>query len=129
MVSVADGRRVHDVGPAASVDSEGVTVFVRGGDNALWFGRIDNNGAWTGWRTGSGSITSDPVTVTSAAGAEVFVRGGDNAIYQARVTTSGSWSGWRRIAGNITSNMARPPTATGCNSSCAAATTGCTRDA
>jgi hypothetical protein len=89
-------------------------VFVRGGDSALWYGRIDNGGAWSGWRFGGGVLASDPTAVKVATGIELFVRGANGEPYERRLTSIDDTStGYNMLGGFLTSNMSATTTAAG----------------
>ncbi len=77
-------------------------VFVRGGDNALWYRRWDGTG-WSGWASLGGFLTSAPSAISWGVGrTDVFVRGGDNALWHIAWTGS-SWSAWQWLGGILLS--------------------------
>jgi len=90
--------------PAATSPTSGATdVFVRGGDDALWW-RHWNGQDWSAWTSLGGVLTADPAAVSGYASGriDVFVRGGDGGLWS-RYTTDGgtSWSGWHSIGGQL----------------------------
>jgi subtilisin family serine protease len=89
--------------PVAVVDGDGFSVFVRGGDAAVWWGHVDAAGHWSGWSSLGGWITSGIAAASDSAGIALFVRGG-NALYYGRIAPGGAWSGWRYLGGVITSD-------------------------
>ena len=58
-------------------------LFVRGGDNALWYNRTsDASAPWGQWMSLGGYLTSAPAAGLNRNNeASVFVRGGDNALW------------------------------------------------
>ena len=90
--------------PAVVSNTNGTFVFVRGGDNRLYWNRI-LNGIPTGWNAIAGTLTSDPIAVADGTNISIFVRGGDNAVY--RQTMVGvTPQGWLGLGGGATSNIA-----------------------
>ena len=79
-------------------------MFVRGGD-AIYFGRLADGGAWSGWSSLGGQITSDPVAVTDGANVSVIVRGLGDSVWYGRLTNGTAWTGWRYLGGQITSDI------------------------
>jgi hypothetical protein len=74
-------------------------VFGRGLDDSLvhkWF-----DGAWRGWETLGGVLTSNPAAVSWGPGRiDVFARGTDGALWHRWF--DGSWSGWESLGGYLT---------------------------
>jgi C1A family cysteine protease len=69
---------------------------------------IVQQGAWSGWASEGGVLTS-PVTAASNADGrlEVFVRGTDNALWHKwQVAPNSGWSGWASLSGTLTSSVA-----------------------
>ena len=87
--------------PAGASGTVAVYVFGRGGDGALYVGRIVS-GTWQGWQSLGGYLTSYPTATVSSTGVWVAVRGGDGALY-ARHLTSGGWSPWQGFGGYLDS--------------------------
>ncbi len=97
------GGLVTSNAAVVSRGTNGLDVFVRGGDNALWQ-RSWNGSSWSGWQSLGGHVTSDAAVVSRGTnGLDVFVRGGDNALWQ-RSWNGSSWSGWQSLGGHVTSN-------------------------
>ena len=98
MVRVAPPKPVGGAtysAPAAAriPGSNGVRVFARGTDNAL-YADIGNAGVFGGWRKLGGVLVDGPAAAgTPAPGIDVTVRGTDNAVW---VTSyrAGAWSGF-----------------------------------
>jgi hypothetical protein len=69
-------------GPAASSWGSGrLDVFVVGTDLGLW--HQGYNGAWSGWESLGGILTSSPAAASPASGKiDVFVRGTDSGLWQ-----------------------------------------------
>jgi hypothetical protein len=93
--------------PFAVTDTAGVVngaaavyVFLRGGDGALYVGRIEN-GAWQGFTGLGGLLTSLPTAAVTNSGVWVAVRGGDGGIYVNHLDTTGTWSGWSNFGGGV----------------------------
>ena len=73
-------------------------VYVRGGDNAVWYRRYDGTG-WSSWTYLAGKTYVSPAAAARRGTSivDVFVRGTDNAIYQ-RYRNGNTWSsGWGSI--------------------------------
>ena len=92
---MADRRGDITSDPVTVASTAGAEVFARGGDNAIYQGRVTTGGTWSGWRRIAGNITSNVGAIADGDGVQLFVRGGDNGLYQGRLTTGGVWSGWR----------------------------------
>jgi hypothetical protein len=75
-----------------------VYTFLRGGDNALYVGRIVN-GVWQGFQRLGGVLTAFPTATVTASGVWVAVRGADLGIYVNHLSTTGSWSGFSPLGG------------------------------
>jgi C1A family cysteine protease len=84
--------------PAASSWGSGrLDVFVEGMDRALW--HQGDNGAWSGWESLGGILTSSPAAASPASGKiDVFVRGADNALWQ-REYSNNAWQSWTSLGG------------------------------
>ncbi|NML13645.1 C1 family peptidase [Azohydromonas caseinilytica] len=69
---------------------------------------IEQQGAWSGWASEGGVLTSDIAVDNNADGRlEVFVRGTDGAVWHKwQVAPNSGWSGWASEGGVITSNIA-----------------------
>ncbi|HWJ06316.1 MAG TPA: C1 family peptidase [Steroidobacteraceae bacterium] len=69
---------------------------------------IVQQGAWSGWASQGGVLTSDIAVSRNADGRmEIFVRGTDNAVWHKwQVAPNSSWSGWASQGGVITSEIA-----------------------
>jgi subtilisin family serine protease len=93
-----------DSDPAATTGPLGMSVFVVGGDHALWW-QHDTNGTWSGWQSLGGYVTSNPAVTSDASGLWVFVRGPDNGLWWQHYTNS-TWSGWQSLGGYVTSDPA-----------------------
>jgi hypothetical protein len=78
--------------------TQAVYVFLRGGDGALYVGRIVN-GAWQGFTGLGGYLTSYPAATVTGAGVYVAVRGGDGGVYVKHLDTTGNWSDWSNFGG------------------------------
>ncbi len=90
--------------PAVVSNANGTFVFVRGGDNRLYWQRI-LNGIPMGWNAIAGTLTSDPIAVADGTNISIFVRGGDNAVYR-QLIVGLSPQGWLGLGGGATSNIA-----------------------
>ena len=79
-------------------------VFGRGTDNALWWDHQTASGAWTGWHSLGGVLTSKPGAAAAFNGDHgklaAFVRGTDGQIWYRSLGTSG-WQSWKAIGGNL----------------------------
>ena len=84
--------------PAATSSTSGaVDVFVRGGDNGLWW-KHWNGQDWSAWTPLGGYLTGDPAATSQANGViDVFVRGGNGALYQREY--NGGWQSWTSLGG------------------------------
>jgi C1A family cysteine protease len=69
---------------------------------------VVEQGAWSGWASEGGVLTSDLAIGNNADGRlEVFARGTDNALWHKwQVAPNSSWSGWASLAGVLTSKAA-----------------------
>ena len=83
----------------------GLAVFGRGTDNALWWTHQGGSGAWSGWQSLGGVLTSGP---GAAAGVTVgfgpvaaFARGTDGAMWYRVQGPGGGWSAWRSLGGRL----------------------------
>jgi Astacin (Peptidase family M12A)/Repeat of unknown function (DUF346) len=79
-------------------------VFVRGGDNALWYKErlTSSEASWTEWKSLGGYLTSDPAAVSWGLNRiDVFVRGGDNQLYHKWLSGDFelNWSDWESLGG------------------------------
>jgi hypothetical protein len=107
IVTALQGVGLRD---AVSVDGNGdgrLEAFVVGTDLAVWHNwQVTPGGAWSGWRSLAGVVTSDPfVAANSDRRLEVFARGTDDALWHIwQVTPGGAWSGWASLGGEITSD-------------------------
>jgi hypothetical protein len=89
-----------------------LVVFVRGGDNAIWYRfQTQPNGVnWSNWIS-LGGLTPGNIAVASNwdGRLELFVRGTDGALYhnwQTQEDSDGSWSGWFSLGGLLSSDPA-----------------------
>jgi hypothetical protein len=82
--------------------SAGLSAFIRGTDNALWWATSTNGGSsWSAWSSLKGVLTSAPgATATKAGEIGVFVAGSDGAVWYKHYL-SGSWNTWASVGGNI----------------------------
>jgi hypothetical protein len=80
--------------------TKAVYVFVRGGDGALYVGRIVD-GTWQGFTGLGGLLTSFPTATVTASGVWVAVRGGDGGVYVKHLDTTGTWSDWSSFGGGV----------------------------
>jgi hypothetical protein len=92
-------------GPAVVQTSTGLAVFGRGTDSALWWIHQTPSGAWSGWQSLGGIITSQP---GAAAGVQVgfgplvaLARGANGALWYRVQATNGIWSAWRSLGGRL----------------------------
>jgi len=76
-------------------------IAVRGADNGIYVGRVDNVGSGNVvWQQVPGSTPSRPSIATDGVRLYLVVRGSDNYIYiNIYDIPSGSWLGWKRING------------------------------
>lgn len=90
---------------ALSTTDGQVSVFVRGGDNALWYKSTYDSGAtWTPWTSLDGTLTSAPGAASYANNRRAaFSRGSDGAELKYRSWDGDSWSNWISLGGNLTS--------------------------
>ncbi len=80
-----------------------LTMFVRGGDNNLWYSTYNAN--WSTWTALSDSIVYDPVAASWGPGRfDLAVRGSDNSVQHQWY--DGSWHAWESLSGLVTSNPA-----------------------
>jgi hypothetical protein len=94
------GRTVDD--PAAAADSTGVSVAVRGGDNALYRQRFD--GSWHGWENLGGGAQSAPSALGVGTAVDVFVQGLDSRPY-VRQLASGGNTDWIPLGGIVSAPL------------------------
>ena len=80
-----------------------VYVFVRGGDNGLWYRHSADGVVWEGWRARGGVLTSAPGAAADGPYVDVFVRGGDAAMYGQQIAPSGAATGWQGLGGVLAS--------------------------
>jgi hypothetical protein len=89
-------------------DPNGVYVFVRGNDAAMYWGHLAN-GVWSGYTPAGGVLSSLPYAVvdrtgvTGSTGIYVFGRGADGALYTGLLTLDGVWHGWQGLGGYLSS--------------------------
>ncbi|MEM2296226.1 MAG: hypothetical protein QXH10_02135 [Ignisphaera sp.] len=85
--------------PSATQYGDGVFVFVRGGDDGVWYGFVDlSSFVFSGWVRLPGSTSSRPSVASTPYGVVVVVRGIDNGIYLGLVNGN-NFSGWYVIPG------------------------------
>ena|GEM_PF-571081 len=77
--------------------------FALGLDHAVWTQQFVN-GAWGGWQSLGGYLTTNIATVSTSAGVSIYARGGDGSLWYDQY--NGSWSGWQSLGGAIYSNPA-----------------------
>jgi len=82
-----------------------VSLFVRGGDNALWYKSTYDSGAtWTAWTTLDGTLTSAPGVASFAPNRRTaFLRGADGAELKYRAWDGSAWGAWVSLGGTLTS--------------------------
>ncbi len=92
--------------PAAAATSDGVAVFSRGLDNALWRIAIPDGRTPSAPLSLGGDLGGDPVVARHSDGRlEAFARGRDDALWHAWETTAGgAWSGWTSHGGSLASD-------------------------
>jgi Uncharacterized protein conserved in bacteria (DUF2334) len=94
---------------ATSRPSGAIDVFVRGGDNALWWRSYESSSdAWGAWSSVGGLIASGTGPAACAKDAnslDVFVQGSNNALWH-RSLQGSSWSAWESLGGVLTSSPA-----------------------
>jgi hypothetical protein len=84
--------------PAICSGPAGTFVFVRSGDNALYYSQYNGAASWTPWaKLGGGSVTS-PIAISDSAGVSVLFVGFDRALRTFRFT-GGSWGSLQVIGG------------------------------
>jgi hypothetical protein len=97
---------VYDDNPAvASRGSGDLWVFARRTADGAILERHLSNGAWTGWASLGGAMTSGPAAAAYGPYIDVFARGGDGAIWTDSLV-NGAWSGWTSLGGYFTSSPA-----------------------
>jgi subtilisin family serine protease len=85
---------------AAAIDSSGLWVAVRGGDNGLYVRRLLGGSSWSSWQAMGGYLATPPSLIAdSSSGILAFVGGGDNGLYVRGVS---SGSPWQPLGGLIT---------------------------
>ena len=95
--------------PAVVLGLNGLEVFVRGTDNALWFASQPVlGGSWTSFVSLGGVIISDPTAIQQPyfGNVQVFALGTDNAVWMRQEGTPGNFSNWSSIGGSGTSDIA-----------------------
>jgi hypothetical protein len=82
-------------------DYNSIDLFVRGGDNALWW-RTLANGKWSAWKSLGGYLTSSPFA-TSIRNNDIWVavRGGDGACYSIYTGDGGATWAWKYEGGQL----------------------------
>jgi Astacin (Peptidase family M12A)/Repeat of unknown function (DUF346) len=79
-------------------------VFVRGGDNALWYKETDHQYCelcWTDWQWLGGTLTSEPAAVSWGLGRiDVFAKGTNNQLIH-KWRSEGKWSDWESLGGTL----------------------------
>ena len=91
---------------ATSRISNGITVFARGSDGAIWY-RDYVGGSWGAWTTIGGAVAANtgPAACSWGGGRlDVFVQCTNGALYHKSYT--GTWSGWESLGGILTSSPA-----------------------
>jgi hypothetical protein len=77
MVNATNGSITGNISVAvSSVPSQNLTIFARGGDNALWYRQFDGT-SWSDWQSLGGSITNLDVISLSEGNIYTFVGGTD----------------------------------------------------
>src|SRR5215831_8671385 len=85
----------------ASLGPNGLDVFGRGLDGALWHDTW-NGTSWSGWQSLGGILTSAPAAVSWGPNRiDVFARGQDNALWH-RWWDGSAWGGWQGLGGALT---------------------------
>jgi hypothetical protein len=99
---VANGIGVAGAPAVCSQDTNGVDLFVKGTDNALWWKHWDGT-KWSASTSLGGYLTSDPAAVSNGVGMiDVFVRGGDGALWEIATGNRGTnWQPWYKIGGRL----------------------------
>ncbi len=87
--------------PVMIADADGVHLFVRSTDLAVWSGSLVA-GVWSGWSSLGGQFNADLAATASSSGRFVFGRGTDFAIWY-RQQTTGAWSDWASLGGTLLS--------------------------
>ena len=93
-------------GPSAVLWIGGMSVFVRGTDDALWWNTAPNDGKfkWGGWKLIGGKISSSPSCVASInSRINCYARGGDNALWfvSYQDINVGKWGAWQSLGGGL----------------------------
>jgi hypothetical protein len=78
--------------PAALASSDGVWLFVRGGDGHL-YGQLNEGSGWPGWTNLEGGVKGNPIPVAFGQQIFVFVRGADLNVYARRYDGT-AWQEW-----------------------------------
>lgn len=94
---------LEHAGISAVTWKAGISVFVRGTDNALKVLNSSNGTTWTtAQNVANGGATWDaPAAIATSTTQDVFVRGGDSQIYQFHRTSTTNWTGPAAISSGI----------------------------
>ena|GEM_PF-1960828 len=84
--------------PSVAVNADGVHVFIRSVNNAIFHG-VMKDGVWSGWDSVGGQTPSSPVGGASPEGVFVVVRGTDGAPWVARKVGAGPWQPFQSLGG------------------------------
>ncbi len=87
--------------PVAVADGAAVSVFARGGDNAMYWQRAAPG--WSGWQNAGGVLSSKPAAVVDGSTVTVVVRAADGSTW-AQGFVNGSRSGWGPLGGFATAD-------------------------
>jgi acylphosphatase len=105
MATALEGIGLRSVVAVASNADGRLEAFGTGTDSALWhIWQATPGGAWSGWNSLGGILTSDRTVGQNADGRlEVFVRGTDDALWHIwQLSPGGAWSAWASLGGVIT---------------------------
>jgi hypothetical protein len=90
--------------PAVVGLPEGLALFVKGTDGALWW-KLDawEGSGWADWKSLGGILTSNPAAVSRGAGViVVYVRGADGALWRRGTVDGGAtWLDWNYLGGQL----------------------------
>ncbi len=101
--------------PASSpAVTDGLYLFVRGSDNALWYNYWTGT-TWTAATSLGGNLTSAPAATSPGTSAiDVFVQGTNGAVYEKTTTNNGAtWSGWASLGGVLAAGSSPAATSPG----------------
>jgi len=98
------GTQVSTSQPAVGINTDGsLLLVVRSTDNAIWSNRL-SAGAWSGWSTHGGVVTSNPTVTRYGDGRLAIIVRGDNGLMHLRTQQAASgtfWNPWTVLGDSV----------------------------